>query len=481
MRTNITPTTSNASRALQHSKRFCVIRLHKTGDIIIDPKTGAQKIATGKEANWPAWAAMAPPDSRKIEKMWAGSHALDNVGLRMGPEIHRTDSWLLAIDEDTGGAEQVMQWEKEGKVLPPTYTQTTWSGKKHKVFRSPRPIARSIKGVASGIDILGCDSLIVGSGSRVNGYLYTDNGAEIVAAPEWLLALCDEKKTAERKEQTPVVTLDQPGDIRRAIEYLTTEAKPAIEGQAGDLTTLKTAAHLKDLAIGRDKAKMLMAEFYNARCSPPWSTSELDQKIDNAYNHCHQQAPGEGTARAAFDVVEAEPVQDPPWLLEMNTRHFLVNASGRAEVYTKAHDSVLGRDYFESGSLDDLKKLYSNKFVTIRDPRTGRRIVVDQASAWQIHPHRHEYLGGVRYAPGEDLPVDTLNLWQGLAVAPKQGSWGRMKHHLYEVICDRNDAAFAYLMNWLARLVQFPGERGRVAVVCRGAKGSGKGLVGNAS
>jgi hypothetical protein len=468
--------------ALRCHTMFPAIRLRQYGEILID-KDGVERTATGKEATVKDWTTMTPWDVRKIEREWAGIHANANCGARMGQEINRMDSWLFCVDEDAGGAETVAQWEAQYGALPSTYEQVTWSGKKHRVYRSSRPIATSIKdkAIGKGIDIIGDGGQIVYSGSLIRGVRYKDNNAAIVDAPDWLLNLCTTKKTTAPKIQTPIDGLsDQPEDIRWAVSYLTKDAKPAIEGQAGDLTTLKTAAVLKDHGISRDKAKELMAVFYNVRCSPQWSAAELDEKVDNAYNHCRLQAPGEATARADFDVVEPEPVSDPAWLTEMNARHLLVNEGGRASVFTKAYDSVLARDVYDIGTLDDLKKLYGNRFVEIRDPRTHRRIVVDQASAWQVDPRRRQYLGGARYAPNERLPSDTLNLWQGFAITPKQGSWARMEYHLHDIWCDRNDAAFTYLKNWLARLVQYPGEQGRVAVVSCGPKGCGKGALGNA-
>jgi phage/plasmid-associated DNA primase len=51
-----------------------------------------------------------------------------------------------------------------------------------------------------------------------------------------------------------------------------------------------------------------------------------------------------------------------------------------------------------------------------------------------------------------------------------------MKGHILEVLCSESAEYFDYMINWLARAVQKPGEAGEVALVLRGARGAGKGI-----
>ena len=87
------------------------------------------------------------------------------------------------------------------------------------------------------------------------------------------------------------------------------------------------------------------------------------------------------------------------------------------------------------------------------------------------------YKGGLRFLPGTyEGPGDVYNLWTGWGVDSLPGDWSRMKAHIQEVLCTGSAEYFEYVMNWLARAVQKPGEAGEVALVLRGARGAGKGI-----
>jgi hypothetical protein len=83
----------------------------------------------------------------------------------------------------------------------------------------------------------------------------------------------------------------------------------------------------------------------------------------------------------------------------------------------------------------------------------------------------------VLLSPGQDVP-DHFNLWQGFAVEPKRGSWRRMRRHLLKAICGGDRRRYRYLLNWMAYAVQYLGRPAEVALVMRGGRGAGKGLVG---
>jgi hypothetical protein len=169
----------------------------------------------------------------------------------------------------------------------------------------------------------------------------------------------------------------------------------------------------------------------------------------------------------------------PDWVAEMNGRMFLVNENGKSVIYRPAHDAVLERHVIERSAVEDVRKLYANKRVHVTDAN-GETKARNQFDAWFCHPARREYLDGAVFMPGKDAPPGTYNLWRGWAVEPKAGDWSRMRAHIRSVICADDDRLDKYLMGWLARLVQDPGSPGWAAVVLRGAKGSGKGTLGNA-
>lgn len=118
-----------------------------------------------------------------------------------------------------------------------------------------------------------------------------------------------------------------------------------------------------------------------------------------------------------------------------------------------------------------------NRLVTVK---TAHGSVTKTAAEWWLKsPNRRQYLGGVIFDPTGNAPADCWNLWSGFAVTPAPGDWSLMRDHILKVICAGDPALANYLLNWLARMFQFPDRAGEVAIVLRGKKGAGKGILFN--
>ena len=142
-----------------------------------------------------------------------------------------------------------------------------------------------------------------------------------------------------------------------------------------------------------------------------------------------------------------------------------------------------GRQLFETQSFGEFANRYSNVQVPTRLTRNGVR-TEPLGRVWLDHPERRQYLRVV-FAPGSTPGEFTdavtgskiRNLWQGFSVKPIAGSCSAFLDHLRVVICNGNTTLYDYLVNWMARAVQKPGELGHVAVVFKGKQGSGKSIV----
>jgi hypothetical protein len=80
------------------------------------------------------------------------------------------------------------------------------------------------------------------------------------------------------------------------------------------------------------------------------------------------------------------------------------------------------------------------------------------------------------FAPNRHVD-GAYNLWRGFACEPVQGDCSLFFEHIHSNICSGNDEHFHYVLNWMALAVQRPDSPGEVAIVLRGDKGSGKGIV----
>lgn len=99
------------------------------------------------------------------------------------------------------------------------------------------------------------------------------------------------------------------------------------------------------------------------------------------------------------------------------------------------------------------------------------------SKAWMDSMRRKTFFNVTFDPSGAKMPPSTLNLWNGFGVEAKQGDWTLLRTHIYEVLCRSNPMFFAWLMCWLAQIIQEPHEKMGTAVVVRGLKGTGKSIV----
>ena len=155
-------------------------------------------------------------------------------------------------------------------------------------------------------------------------YRYTNLRAR-AEAPTWFYQLLAPKERVANSAET-VVELDQPYNVASAIDYLSHDAAPAIEGAGGEHRTMLTAMELRDLGISEEHALELMLDHYNEqKCDPPWEFDGLKQKVANGYAYASMRPIGGGTAQADFaddDPGEITPMG--PTLVTIHGRTFPV-------------------------------------------------------------------------------------------------------------------------------------------------------------
>ena len=79
--------------------------------------------------------------------------------------------------------------------------------------------------------------------------------------------------------------------VERAKRYLTS-VPPAITGQHGDVHTFRVCCRLvRGFALNQDQALLVLSE-WNARCDPPWSPSELLEKLHRAARYGRELVGG---------------------------------------------------------------------------------------------------------------------------------------------------------------------------------------------
>jgi hypothetical protein len=188
-----------------------------------------------------------------------------------------------------------------------------------------------------------------------------------------------------------------------------------------------------------------------------------------------------------------------PDLKEMNAQYaFIHNYGGKPAIKTMRYSELHDREIVDFMAIDTLYAIYMNRVAKeAQNPKGGG---MSLGKWWMIQEHRKEYVG-VTFepdkAPGEysvlnkykierakrddekshDVFVTYFNVWEGLGIVPIKGCWKKMRKHIYAVFCNKDKRKFKYVIKWMAWAVQNPGKRAEVALIFKGKKGAGKGVI----
>jgi hypothetical protein len=163
------------------------------------------------------------------------------------------------------------------------------------------------------------------------------------------------------------------------------------------------------------------------------------------------------------------------WLKELNESFFVAPEGSAVFVFQEGYDPEFDRACLRRYSLKAFEDLWRHQQLEAGRDKKGNAVFKPKGNAWLDHPRRRGY-EGVMFLPGREAPRGYYNLWRGWAVEPKAGDWSLFRSHILENLCGGDSASFDYLLNWMGRAVQYPEECGQVAIVLRGAKGTGKGV-----
>lgn len=198
---------------------------------------------------------------------------------------------------------------------------------------------------------------------------------------------------------------------------------------------------------------------------PEWGISESVQEAKpNAEKYAIRQM------KRAKEQVEN------PELRKMNERHAIIgNIGGKCRVIEEVGDDVFGRSRLTISGFEDVRNRYSHIKVQVGQDKEGKSIYTPLGKYWLSHPMRRQF-DYMRFMPQGDKP-GIYNLWRGFNFQPQPGDCSLFLEHLQENVCGGNESYFNYLIQWMARGVQFPASAGEVAIVMRGGKGVGKSIV----
>ncbi len=235
--------------------------------------------------------------------------------------------------------------------------------------------------------------------------------------------------------------------VRRAQAYLAKIAG-AIQGEGGDNDTYVVACVLvRDFGLSVENALELLRE-WNAKCTPPWSESDLIEKLQNADKY----ASGTRGAKLSALAAEFRGTEDLCFVVPLS-RCFARNARGEWDT---------NKPLDEKGAKGHLRSL------RVREKNVGNIM------ALHLMPIAHS----VDCSPGDPPLFDkdgsrVVNSYRAPRIIPAPGDFPRIKA-MIEAVADGNQRAIDWLFNWFAAKYQNPGSRSMTAVVAQGSQGIGK-------
>jgi hypothetical protein len=195
---------------------------------------------------------------------------------------------------------------------------------------------------------------------------------------------------------------------------------------------------------------------------PGWGISEsiLENK-QNAEKYAIRQ------------IQRAKEFVEDPVLMDFNDKFAVVeNIGGKVRVIEEVTDDLLKRPTLTFQTFQDFKNRNCNRAVVVGNDASGNPKTQLAGDWWLKHPKRRTY-HTIVFAPGQEAKK-SYNLWKGFACEGRPGDCSLFLKHVEENVCANNPEHYAYLLGWMARLVQHPDRQGEVAVVLRGGRGTGK-------
>lgn len=240
--------------------------------------------------------ACASNDPKQVKK-WGAQWPLANWGVALS----KSRLIVADVDQKPGKAgKQTFDMLDLEYGWPETETVETPSGGLHHYYNGAHVFALGKHGF--GPDVDSPNYVLIPGCTLADGTAYKAiNSLGTADAPDWFSKFLKPHERVESDAEA-VVEWDQPANVEWAISYLKSDAPPAIEGQGGEMTTLKVGMMLRDHGISEHRAGELMLEYYNVpgSCDPEWETDDLLKKINNAYSYANIRAPGAASAEAEF-------------------------------------------------------------------------------------------------------------------------------------------------------------------------------------
>lgn len=155
-------------------------------------------------------------------------------------------------------------------------------------------------------------------------------------------------------------------------------------------------------------------------------------------------------------------------LNQMNKDFAHVVVGGKHQIASKTDCSINGSKLV-LGPIDSF-----HNYFTHLSPIAGK----NRGKAWGEWPNKAFFDNGIGFYPTVNkLPKGCYNLFEGWHCEPKQGDCSFIINHIKDILCNGNQEAGDYFIQWLAHMFQYPDVKPSVAVFLKSVEGTGKGSL----
>lgn len=447
--------------------------------------------------------AQASNDPEQI-KEWVKKFSKNGVGPNWGLSLKK--STLFVADVDTKPGKRGRATYDDLDLLygwPDTETVTTPSGGFHKYYDGEHIFALGKYGLGEDID--SPNYVLIAGCSFTDGTSYElTNDVPSVPVPPWfydVIKLAKKERVVDAGEAA--IDLDKPSQVRWAIDYLQTDAEPAIEGKGGENTTFRVACSLRDQGISETMAVELMDQYYNVPgiCDPEWEVEELAAKIKNAYAYASLSKIGGKSAEADFDG------DDPEKIAASIPDDIMGNPQKRKAEAQAKKDATEIESARKDAPTEEREKIWSKaevcetyvwcvgieRFIRIDNPRIMWKKTAFESAFAYLAPKKKTFcdalLSSVRgtirrfhevvYQPGKPRFIGRgaqFNCYTPSNVVPTEGDlswWDEHLEYLFPNAADRE-----LVVNWMAWLLQNITLKPKHALLIQGhVQGTGKSFI----
>lgn len=409
-----------------------------------------------------------------------------NYGVRL-----RAQDLVIDIDPRNGGTETALGFDTS--IYP---TVLTPSGGKHIYMRLPEgvKIRHTIPAFGEGIEFETLGRQVVGPGSiHPNGGVYE---WDVLAGTDFTQLIPEALLARIRKTETTILGTGEwtPEQLGKALAYL----NPYDFGNHDSWFALMCAAHEATGGAGEDVfTEWSIGDEKYAKHAPiirqRWQSLNTGKTGNAGPGTLLHILVEHGITDLNFEVTEFRAIANESVpvsttktpLQDMNERFYVVQEDGKLRILEiRESDETKVRSWIRHSKKDFLEVAESVYHYPLMEIQKGEKTVtVPLAKLWierKIKGKRF-YPGGVVFAPevNEERVGDSLNLWRGFAFSAEPfGTWALLEEMLSTILCRGDEQSFDYVLNWMARAVQYPHIPAGTACVFKGIKGTGKGTLG---